>query len=250
MQSFRKERDIDMQLSLRSPGAAAVTVTVAACLAAAAAGCSSGSSDPLSGMSAKQVTTKAIANLTYASAFTIAGSGVEGPGQTVTLNVGYKGKDCTGTVGYATEGTVDLTVIGSTVWLKPNATFWKTQGGSEGAQLGKELAGKWIEAPTSNSNASGLADVCDSQSITSDMPVPADVAKGSLTTVNGQKVLTLTDKAKDSTMYVTDSATPQIVKVVSTQKSDDGEFTVTYGVPASVSAPPSSQTVNGAQYGF
>jgi hypothetical protein len=237
-----------MRLSFRLPGAAAATVTVAACLAAA--GCGSGSGDPLSGMSAKQVATKAVANLTSASAFTIAGSGVEGPGQTVTLKLGYKGKDCTGTVGYAAEGTVDLTVIGSTVWLKANAAFWKTQGGSEGAQIGKELAGKWIEAPASNSNASGLADVCDSQSMTSDVPVPADVAKGGLTTVNGQKVLTLTDKAKDSTIYVTDTATPQIVKVVSTLKTDDATFTITYGVPASVSAPPSSQTVNGAQYGF
>ncbi|HSZ39389.1 MAG TPA: hypothetical protein VK817_05480 [Trebonia sp.] len=237
-----------MRLSLCSPRAVAAALAATACLAAA--GCGSGGGDPLSGMSAKQVTTKAIADLKSASAFTIAGSGLEGPGQTVTLSLGFKGKDCTGTVGYAADGSIDLTVIGSTVWLKPDATFWKTQGGSEGAAVAKALAGKWIDAPTSNSNASALADICDSQSLTSQIPVPADVAKGSLTTVNGQKVLSLTDKAKDSTIYVTDTSAPQIVQVVSKQKSDNGQFTISYGVPASVSAPPSGQTVNGAQYGF
>jgi hypothetical protein len=51
-------------------------------------------------------------------------------------------------------------------------------------------------------------------------------------------------------MYVTDTATPRIVKVVSKQAGNSGEFTITYGVPAAVTAPPSSDTVNGAQYGF
>jgi hypothetical protein len=86
--------------------------------------------------------------------------------------------------------------------------------------------------------------------MTSQMDIPTDVAKGTLTTLNGQQVLPLTDKAKDSTMYVTDTATPRIVKVVSKQAGNSGEFTITYGVPAAVTAPPSSDTVNGAQYGF
>ncbi|MGH3165207.1 MAG: hypothetical protein ACRDN0_04845, partial [Trebonia sp.] len=158
--------------------------------------------------------------------------------------------DCSGTVGEGSQGSLALVVIGSTVWLKPDSTFWKTQGGSAGAAVGKMLAGKYIEAPASNSNASSLASICNTSQLTSQMNIPTDVAKGAETTINGQSVLTLIDKSKQSTMYVTDTATPQIVKVVSKQAGNSGQFTITYGVPSTVTAPPASQTVNGAQYGF
>jgi hypothetical protein len=174
-----------MRISLRSPGAAA-------------AGCSSGGGDPLSGMSAKQIITKAEANLKSASAITVAGAGLEAPGRTVTFNLGFKGRDCTGTVGYGSDGTIDLILIGSRIWLKPNTTFRDTQGGSDGAVIAQLLAGRWIDAPTSNSNAAAFAELCNEQAMTSELPpVPADVARGSLTTISGQKVLSLTDKARD-----------------------------------------------------
>jgi hypothetical protein len=201
-------------------------------------------------MSAKQVAAKATADLKSAPSFTIAGSGPDS-GHTVSINLGLKdGKDCAGTISEGSQGGLALVVIGSTIWLKPDATFWQTQGGSEGAAVGKLLAGKYIEAPTSNSNASSLASICNADSLTSQMQMPTDVAKGPLTTVSGQKVLTLSDKAKDSTIYVTDTTSPQIVRVISKQPGNAGQFTITYGAPASVTAPPASQTVNGAQYGF
>jgi hypothetical protein len=236
-----------MSLSLRSPRSVAACVAIAACLAAA--GCSSGG-DPLSGESAKTVATKAVDSLKSAPAFTIKGSGPD-DGHTINIDLGFKGgKDCTGTLSEGAEGSLQLVVIGGTVWLKPDATFWKTQAGSEGAAVAKVLGGKFIEAPTSNSNAASLASVCNADSMTSQMNIPTDVTKGALTTVNGEKVLPLIDKSKDSTLYVTDTSTPQIVQVVSKQTGNSGEFTITYGVPTSVPAPPSNQTVNGAQYGF
>jgi hypothetical protein len=237
-----------MSLSLRSPRTVAAGVAIAACLAAA--GCGSGSSDPLSGMSAKQIATKAVDSLKSAPAFTIVGSGPD-DGHTININLGFKGgKDCVGTLSEGSEGSLDLVVIGNTVWLKPDATFWKTQAGSAGAQVAKVLAGKYVQAPTSNSNAASLAGVCNASSMTSQMNIPTDVTKGALTTVDGKKVLPLIDKSKDSTLYVTDTSTPQIVQVVSRQSGNSGQFTITYGVPTTVSAPPGSQTVNGAQYGF
>lgn len=230
--------------------AAAIAAAAAACCLAAAGCGSSGSSDPLSGMSAKQVATKAIADLKSAPSFTIAGSGPD-DGQTVSINLGFKGgKDCTGTVGEGSEGSLALVVIGSTVYLKPDATFWKAVAGSEGATMSKQLAGKYIEAPASNSNVSSLAGICNVDTLTSQMNIPTDVAKGALTTVSGQQALTLTDKAKDATMYVSDTASPRILKVVSKQSGNSGQFTITYGVPATITAPTASETVNGSQYGF
>jgi hypothetical protein len=237
-----------MSLSLRSPRTVLAGVAIAACLAAA--GCSSGGGDPLSGESAKTVATDAVNSLKSAPAFTIAGSGPD-DGHTVSVNLGFKGgKDCSGTLSEGSEGSINLVVIGDTVWLEPDATFWETQAGSAGAQVAKVLAGKYIQAPTSNTNAASLASICNASSMTSQMDIPTDVTKGTVTTVNGKKVLPLIDKSKDSTLYVTDTSAPQIVQVVSKQAGDSGEFTITYGVPTAVTAPPSSKTVNGAQYGF
>jgi hypothetical protein len=237
-----------MQRFIRSPGMAAAAVTVAAALTVAS--CASSGGDPLSHMSAAQIDTMAIADVNSGSAFTVVGSGIDGKGQTMTLHLGFADKDCTGTVNYGPMGTMTMILIGSTIWLEPNATFWRTQSGSQGAELAKTMAGKWIEAPTSNANASPSVAICNPQQLTNDIPDPAAVAKGGLTTINGQRVLALTDKAEDTTIYVTDTLTPRVVKVVSTLKTDDGQFAVTYGKPASVSAPPASQIVNGAQFGF
>lgn len=229
---------------------AVLTLTAVAGTCLAGAGCGSSSTDPLANMSAKQVAAKAIGDLKSAPRFTVAGAGPS-DGSTVSIDLGIKdGKDCTGTVADGSQGSVAIIVIGSTVWMKPDATFWQTQGGSEGSAIGKLLAGKYLQTTTSVSGASSIADICNVNSLTSQMSIPTDVAKGTVTTVSGQEALELTDKAKDSTMYVTDTAAPQILKVVSTQKGNSGQFTITYGVPTTVTAPPASSTVNGAKYGF
>jgi hypothetical protein len=233
---------------------AMAAMAVAGFLAITGCGSSGGgggkSTDPLSDMSAKQVAAKAIADLRSAPSFTIRGSGPDN-GQTVSLSLGYKGgTNCEGTIGLGPDGTLTITVIGGTAWVKPNATFWKTEGGSDGAQAGKLLAGKYLKAPTTSHDISQLASVCNVGQLTSQMSLPADTAKGSFTTVGGQRVLTLTDKAKDSTMYVTDSATPRILKVVSKKPGDSGQFTIAYGIPATIAPPPASETLNGSQFGF
>lgn len=64
------------------------------------------------------------------------------------------------------------------------------------------------------------------------------------------RVLTLTDPAKDSTIYVTDTATRQIVKVVSTKPGDKGQVTITYGIPKTVSPPPASQVADTSNLGL
>lgn len=243
------QKEFDVPISPRSSRAIAAVVASAACLAAVGCGGGSGSGDPLSGMSAKQVTTKAIASLKSAPSFTITGS-VPYSGHPLSIDLGFKGKDCAGTIGEGSVGSIAMVVIGTAVWLKPDATFWKSQGGSAGAEAAKLLAGKYLKSSTSDSNASPLASICDTKSLTAQMDIPADVAKGPFTTVDGQRVLALTDKAKNSTMYVTDTAVPRIMKVTGKQPGDSGQFTIAYGVPATVTAPPASQTVDGAQYGF
>jgi hypothetical protein len=112
--------------------------------------------------------------------------------------------------------------------------------------MGNMFAGKYLKIPASAGSGltqtAGMCDVNQMTSSSSQMPLTVDVAKGAMATVNGQHVYTLTDKAKDITMYVTDTSTPQIIRVLSKQNGSSGEFTITYGVPKLITAPPASET--------
>jgi len=225
---------------------AVLGVTAAAAVCLSAAGC--GSSDPLAGMTAKQIATKAISDLKSAPSFTVSGSGPY-DGQTATMSFGVKGNGCIMTMDMGSKGSMTMTMIGTTAWIKGDATFWKAATASQGggtADMGNMFAGKYLKIPAEAGNGlaqtAGMCDVNQMTSSSSQMPLTVDVAKGTMTTVNGQQVYTLTDKAKDVTMYVTDTSTPQIIKAVSKQNGNSGEFTITYGAPKSITAPPASET--------
>ena len=83
-------------------GAAGDLAFVAAAACLAAADCSN-NNNPLSGMSAKQVTAKAIADLKSAPNFAMTGSAVSG-GHTFSLDLGFKGQECAGTIGEGPAG--------------------------------------------------------------------------------------------------------------------------------------------------
>jgi hypothetical protein len=221
---------------------AVLGVTAAATVCLSAAGC--GSSDPLAGMTAKQIATKAISDLKSAPSFTETGS-FSYDGQMATLSTGVKGNGCTMTMDMGSKGSMTTTMIGTAVWIKADATYWKAVAASQGggtADMGM-FAGKYLKIPAGASGGlSQTAGMCNVTSASSQMPLPVDVAKGAMATVNGQHVYTLTDRAKGITMYVTDTSTPRIIKVVGKQKGNSEESTITYGVPKSITAPPASET--------
>ena len=225
---------------------AVLGVTAAAAVCLSAAGC--GSSDPLAGMTAKQIATKAISDLKSAPSFTETGSAPY-DGHTATMSFGVKGNGCTMTVDMGSKGSMTMTTIGTTAWIKGDATFWKAATASQGggtADMGNMFAGKYLKIPAGAGSGlpqtAGMCNVNQMTSSSSQMPLTVDVAKGAMTTVNGQQVYTLTDKAKDITMYVTDTSTPQIIKVVGKENGISVELTITYGVPKSITAPPASET--------
>lgn len=239
-----------------------IALKVACRIAAAAAAClaSGCGSNPqtLTGLTAAQIADKAAGDLKSAPAFTLSGSGLA-DGQAVSLSLGFAGGNrCAGTVHLGPRGSLAIIMIGGTAWIKPDAAYWKSQGSPGGksqgtpggAVLTQTLAGKYLESPASGAAASQVAGLCDLSRLASRLLPPRDVVRGALTTVNGQRVLTLADKADDSTLYVTDSAVPRLVKATSTQRANAGQFTVTYGIPASITPPPASQTVDAARFGL
>ncbi len=237
-----------MSFSLRT----ALTFTAVSAICVTAAGCggsggatSSSTSSALAGLSAKQVLSKAVSDLKSASSFHMAGTVNQ-------VDLTYsRGTGCEGSLGIGSKGSISLLVIGGTAWLKPDRAYWKSYAGSSASSAIALIGGKHLKAPTSNSNVSGLAQLCNANSLASSFTSPKDIVKGGTSTINGQQALALKDPAKSSAMYVTDTSSPQILRVTSIQSGGNGRIDFTgYGNAVTLTPPPASETINGAKYGF
>jgi hypothetical protein len=203
-------------------------------------------------MSAKQVLTKAVSDLKSASTFRVSGRVNENGGLSLLLT--YKnGTGCGGTLGIASRGSLRLLVIGDVAWMKPDDKFWKAYAGSSASRVIAVMAGRYLKGPANSSRVSALTRICNVNSLASSLASPKDIAKGPVTTVNGQQALELKDKSKSATMYVTDTSSPQILRVFSTRSGNGNSGNVYftgYGKSVTLTPPPASDTINGAPFGF
>lgn len=234
-----------MSFSLRT----ALTLTAACAICVTAAGCGGGG-DPLAGLSAKQVLSKAVSDLKSAPSFHIAGTVNQGGG--IHIDLAYKhGTGCEGTLGIHGKGSIYLEVIGGTAWLKPDQAFWESSAGSSASSVIALIGGRYLKAAASSSNVSGLSQLCDANSLASSFTSPKDIAKGATSMINGQRSLALRDPAKSAVMYVTDSGSPEILRVTGTQPGNGGRIDFTgYGGSVTLTPPPADETVDGARFGF
>jgi hypothetical protein len=197
------------------------------------------------------VAQKAISDLKTGPAFSMAGTGADS-GSRISVHLSYKqGTGCEGTIGEGADGGLTMVVIGLNAWLKPDTTFWKSQAGSSASQVIALLGGKYLKVSISDRNFSSPTQLWNVIFLVSQLSVPTNVSKGTVTTLNGQQVLPLHDKKKDGgTMYVTDTSVPRIVRVVNTEAGDNEALDFTYGSQVSLTAPPASQTIDGSKSGF
>jgi hypothetical protein len=238
----------------------ALTFTAVSAICVTAAGCggsgggggssSSSSSHALAGLSAKQVLSQSVSDLKSASSFHMAGTVNQGGSIRVDLTYS-RGTGCKGTLGIGSKGSISLLVIGGTAWLKPDHAYWKSYAGSSASSVIALIGGKYLKAATSSSNVSGLAQLCNANSLASSFTSPRDIVKGGTSTINGQQALALKDPAKSSAMYVTDTTSPQILRVTSVRSGSSGRIDFTgYGNAVTLTPPPASKTIDGARYGF
>jgi hypothetical protein len=201
-------------------------------------------------MSGKQVLTKAVDNLKTAHSFTVSGTAAE-TGTNVTIHLGFQpGKGCTGTVSSAGKGSLTMVVIGTTAWVKPDNAYWKAVAGSQASQAIATFGGKYLKGPTSDSTIAGLTELCNLNSITSQLSQPANPDKGKVTTVSGKQAIPLTDTAKGGTLYVTNAASPLPIELVNNSGATKGKLAFDVGAPVSLTAPPASETVDASKYGL
>ncbi|HXT90585.1 MAG TPA: hypothetical protein VN714_15140 [Trebonia sp.] len=162
------------------------------------------------------------------------------------------GQGCTGTMASAGQGSIKLTKIGDTVYLNPDKKFWEANLGASASQVISVVNGRYLKTSSSDKSKGSLASICDVSQMFATNGKQDTLAKGKVTTIDGTRVLALNDTSEDSVYYVTDTSKPQLFEMGSSKgtKSGSGKVAVTYGAPVTLTAPPASQVLDGAQLGL
>jgi hypothetical protein len=205
-------------------------------------------------MSADQIVQKAVSDLEAASSVRLTGQ-LADAGQTRALDLTVvAGAGCRGTISYgagasatsgaALAGTADLIVVDSTVYMKLDAGLLKSAGLP--SSMVAAATGKYIKL-TSKSDLATFAQVCNSSSL-SGMVGSDDTGfvKSGTATIAGQPALAF---KQARTAYISDSATPEIVRVAGTASQGTFDFS-DYNAPATITAPPAGDVIDGSELGL
>jgi len=192
-------------------------------LAGLLAGCGSSSSgNGIAAKSPTDIVAAAKVAADAASSVHVSGSIVSG-GSPITLDLNLlAGK---GGRGRLTENGLGFELIetGGTVYIKGSAAFYRHIGGTAAAQL---LQGKWLKAPTTSKEFASISSLTNLRAlIDTTLANHGTLAKGGTTTINGQKVLGVTDTGKGGTLYVAETGKPYPAEIT---KSGAGGGTIAF----------------------
>ena len=105
----------------------------------------------------------------------------------------------------------ELIQVGGTVYIKGSPAFYKHIGGTAAAQL---LQGKWLKAPSSDSDFASLSQLTDlRQLVDQTLNNHGTLKKSGTSTINGQKVVGITDTTKGGTLYIATTGKPYPVEI-------------------------------------
>ncbi len=110
-----------------------------------------------------------------------------------------------------TGSSFELIQIHGSVYIKGSSAFYRHVAGPAAAQL---LQGSWLKAPASSGSLASLASLTDlHQLLDTTLAGHGALVKGASTTVDGQKVLGLTDTSTGGTLYVATTGPPYPIAV-------------------------------------
>jgi hypothetical protein len=226
-------------------GGSAGPGTTAGTKAAASPG---SSADPLAGLTSQQIAKRAVADTEAAPSVRVVGGGSDS-GQAFTIDLTLvRGKGCEGTVAEGKRGSFQLVYHSTTVWLRPDSAFYQSQGIP--AAMLTILKGKYLELKASGSGLASMAGICTMSHLLSQFTLDAGTTKGIMTTINGQPAVKITDKTGTGYAYVSDTTTPELLRV---EKAGSGggriDFTY-YATPVAITPPPASQVVDASKFGL
>jgi hypothetical protein len=211
----------------------ATWATWAVLLAGAVSACGGSSDNGVASKSPNAILSAAMNAVNGARSVHVAGSGVDA-GSPVALNLDLaSGKGARGNIA---EGTVSFQLIevGQVIYLKGSPEFWRHLGGAAAVQL---LQGKWFETPASSGSFASLGQLTDMRRLFASLSSHGTLVKGKTSTVNGQKVVAVTDSSKGGTLYVATTGKPYPVEILKTG-AQGGKFEFDrYDQPVPLSAP-------------
>jgi hypothetical protein len=207
--------------------------TVLTVLALAACGGGGGSDNGVASKSADQIVAAAQSAIEGASSVHVAGSLVSS-GQQVSLDLDIlSGK---GAKGQISEGGLSFQILasGSTVYIKGSSAFLQHFGGSTAAQV---FAGKWLKGSATGQLAA-IEEFTNLHSLFNQiLSGHGKLAKGSSSTVGGQKVVGVNDTTRGGTLYVATTGKAYPIEV-SRSGSGGGKLTFSnYNESVSLSPP-------------
>jgi hypothetical protein len=240
--------------------AAAIVVSAAACSSAGSGGSGGSATSSASSLSGTpdQIVQQAVNDLKAATSLQISGN-VVSSGTNVKIDLtDVAAQGCRGTLtlassasstGTALSGTADLVEVDSTVYMKLDESFFKNL--SLPSSLFSEVTGKYIKV-TAKSELANFAQLCDPSSLASgfDKEVTGFVKDGTAT-IDGQatEAFKQPTHAGSGIVYISQSSTPEIVRLQGPASEGQINFT-NYNAPATITAPPASDVIDGSQFGL
>ncbi len=215
---------------------------------AALAGCG-GSSSSGNGVASKSPTEILAAARTAAdgaSAVHVSGRTVTG-GTPIALDLSLvAGKGGMGRI--AQNGlSFELVALEGTIYIKGSPAFYKHFAGAAGAQL----RGKWLKAPATNASFGGVSSLIELHKLLDAALVSGDRAlvNTGTSTVKGQTVVGVKDRARGETIYVATTGKPYPVAAT---KRGAGGGTIAFAEwdrPVTLSAPANAVDIEQLQQG-
>ncbi|MFB7256048.1 hypothetical protein [Streptomyces nojiriensis] len=230
--------------------------TATAALACAAAlgltGCFA--SGPFEDLTGSEVADKSVDALRGAASLTVSGK-VWDAGKPMDLNMAVsKSGECRGTIA-GPEGSFELIRNASSVFIKADEPFYRSQmkdlPKAEADEAVKQLAGHWLKSKASDADAKELASLCDLDELLKEFDDSKGAQKGKVTSVGGQKALTLTTKADEGTetLLVATEGTPYLLKASVTGKEPAEVSFSGFDKPVQAEAPAGEDVIDADKLG-
>jgi hypothetical protein len=192
--------------------------------------------NPLGSLSATQIAQKAMADLKAAPSFHYYGSG-RYEKQSVSISLSVTAKGCTGSMSVSGQGSLNVVLIGSTLYMQPSDALWKKDG-IPAAELSK-VHGKWLKLTGASSQSAGL--LCSASKLSGAFGIGklTGLVKGKTIKLYGHSALQLKAGGADS-LYVSISAKPELLRI----SASDGTINFNdYGAKVKLTAPPASDII-------
>jgi len=222
------------------------TASVSASASASPAGTST-----LDSAAAAALMAKAVADTEAAPTVVVKATGISSAtaGQSVIMDLTVVPKvGCEGTVGESKSGTFQLVVRSGYTWMKPSSGFYASMNFTQ-AEIGL-IDGRWIKVKSSDAQMGDFSQMCNASSLMGETKPTGTGWVATPTTDDGRNVYEITQAGQPGYGYVTNTATPMLVKVEDSSASG-GVITFTeYSTPLTITEPSAAESIDGSALGF